>query len=190
MHKKGRENSNSDILSQSTHMAEAPPLKEEKYAEFYEVDEPIIRFEGGVNEIQYLQRSTAEIAEEQAEDEVSREVIPWEETGQAPEKAETGGKAREVLIARSMFDPDAFKMRDRVLMFTKAANRNWIRDVWRICLPEAMMSDVWSLCHQSDAGECRELEGTLKKFLKEFFMLPTRQKIHLLNSSCDTCLTK
>ena len=34
-----------------TWQAEAPPLEEDKYAEFYEIDEPVIRFEGGVNEI-------------------------------------------------------------------------------------------------------------------------------------------
>ena len=36
-------------------------------------------------------------------------------------------KAREVLVACSMFNPEVFKMKDGVLMFTKAANRNWIR---------------------------------------------------------------
>ena len=47
----------------------------------------------------------------------------WVERGQLPKKVETRGKAREVLVARSMFDPAVFKMKDGVLMFTKAANR-------------------------------------------------------------------
>ena len=34
IHKKGKENSNSDALSRSSHMAEASPLEEDKYAEF------------------------------------------------------------------------------------------------------------------------------------------------------------
>ena len=46
-------------------MGEGLPLEEDEYAEFNEVDEPIIRFEGVVNDIQNVQRSTAEIAEEQ-----------------------------------------------------------------------------------------------------------------------------
>ena len=70
-----------------------------------------------------------------------------------------------------MFDPEVFKMKDEVLMFTKAANRNWIREVWRICLPESMVKEVWSLCHQINLGGLRGLEGTLKKFLKGFFLL-------------------
>ena len=41
-----------------------------------------------------------------------------------PKKAEARGKAREVLVAYSMNDPEVFKIRDRVLMFTKADNRN------------------------------------------------------------------
>ena len=41
-----------------------------------------------------------------------------------PKKAETRCKAREELVAHSMFDPEVFKMRGGVLMFTKAANRN------------------------------------------------------------------
>ena len=49
------------------------------------------------------------------------------------------------------------------------------------------MLEVWSLCHQSDVGG---LNGTLNKFLKGFFMLSARQKIHFLNSGCDTCLIK
>ena len=42
-------------------MVEALPLEEDEYAEFYEIDKPVIRFEGGVNEIQHIQRSLIEI---------------------------------------------------------------------------------------------------------------------------------
>ena len=76
-------------------------------------------------------------------------------------------------------------MKDGVLMFTKAANMNGIGEVWRICLLESMVTKVWSLCHQSDLGGHRGLEGTLNKFLKGY-----RQKIRFLNGGCDTCLTK
>ena len=75
-------------------------------------------------------------------------------------------------------------------MFTKAANRNRIGEVWWICLSESMVSEVWSLNHQSDAGGHKGLEGTLNKFLKGFFILSARQKICFLNCGCDTCLTK
>ena len=98
-----------------------------------------------MNEIQLVQHSTAEIAEEQAKDEVWSEVISWVEQGQVQEKAETRGKARKVLVACSMFEPEVFKMRDRVLMFTKAAHRNWIREVWQLWHPESMVLEVWSL---------------------------------------------
>ena len=43
-HKKDKENNNADLLSRSTHLAEALPLEE--YAEFYDVDELVVRFEG------------------------------------------------------------------------------------------------------------------------------------------------
>ena len=69
----------------------------------------MINFEGGVNEIQHIQRSMMEIAEEQTKEKVWSEVISWVEKGQLPEKAETQGKAREVLVARSIFDPAVFK---------------------------------------------------------------------------------
>ena len=114
-------------------------------------------------------------------------MISWVEQGCVPEKKETRGKAREVLVASSMFNPEVFKMEDGVLMFTKAANRNRIGEVWRICLPESMVMEGWSLCHQSNLGGHGGLEGTLKKFLKEFFLLSARQKkIHFLNCGCDT----
>ena len=80
-----------------------------------------------------------------------------------------------------MFNPEVFKMKDGVLMFTKAANKNRIREVWQICLPESMVKEVWILCHQSDLGGHRGLEGTLNKFLKGFFLLSARQKIRFLN---------
>ena len=51
IHKKGKENSNAIALSRSSHMAEAPPLEEDDYSEFYKIDEPVIKFEEGVNEI-------------------------------------------------------------------------------------------------------------------------------------------
>ena len=89
MHKKGKENSNADVLSHSAHMAESPPLEDGKYAEFYEVDEPVIRFECRVNEIPHVQRSTAETADEKAKDEVWSEVISWVEQGLVREKAKT-----------------------------------------------------------------------------------------------------
>ena len=65
-----------------------------------------------MNEIQNMQHSTAEIAKEQAKNEVWSEVISWVEQRQVPEKAETRGKAWEALVAHSMFDPEVFKMRD------------------------------------------------------------------------------
>ena len=105
-------------------MVEAPPLAEDKYTEFYEINKLVINFEGGVNEIQHIQRSLIEIAEEQSKDEVWSKVISWVEKGQILEKAETQGKAREVLVACTIFDPAVFKMKYGVLMFTKAANRN------------------------------------------------------------------
>ena len=80
-----------------------------------------------------------------------------------------------------MFDPEIFKMKDEVLMFTKAANKNQIGEVLRICLPESMVIEVWSLRHQSNLGGHRGLEGTLSKFLKGFFLLSARQKICFLN---------
>ena len=48
-------------------------------------------------------------------------MISWIEQGRLPEKTETGGKAREIIVVDSMFDPEVFKM--------KAANRNQIREV-------------------------------------------------------------
>ena len=70
IHKKVRENSNTYALSRSSHMAKAPTLEEYKYAEFYEIDKPVIRFEGGVNEMQHIQQSLVEIVEEKSKDEV------------------------------------------------------------------------------------------------------------------------
>ena len=70
IHKKGKANSNVNALSWSTHMGEVPPLEKDEYAEFYEINKPVIKFEGSVNEIQHLQRSTAEIAEEKEKDKV------------------------------------------------------------------------------------------------------------------------
>ena len=127
--KKGKENRNADTLSKSSHMAEAPLLEEDEYAEFYEIDEPVIQFEEGVIEIQHMQCSMMKIAEEQAKDEVWSEVISWVEQGCVLEKMETRGKAREVLVARSIYNPAVFKMKDGVLMFTKAANKNWIGEI-------------------------------------------------------------
>ena len=78
---KGKENSNADALSRSSHIAEAKPLEEDEYAEFCEIDEALINFEEWLNEIQQNQRSLIEIAEEQAKDEVWSEVISWIEQG-------------------------------------------------------------------------------------------------------------
>ena len=79
----------------------------------------MIKFEGGVKETQHIHGSLIEIAKEQSKDEVWRKVISWVEKGQLPEKLETIGKAREVLVVRSMFDPEVFKMKGGVLMFTR-----------------------------------------------------------------------
>ena len=54
IHKKGKENSNTDALSRSSPMGEALPLEEDKYA-FYKIDKPVVRFERGVNKIQLIQ---------------------------------------------------------------------------------------------------------------------------------------
>ena len=86
-----------------------------------------------------------------------------------PNKAETRGKTKKVLAAHSIFNPSLFKMRDGVLMFTKSAIRQLFNyssgEVGRICIPDAMIKEVWSLCPQSDLGGHRGLEGTLNKFL-------------------------
>ena len=70
------------------------------------------QFEGGVNEIQHIQSSMMEIATEQAMDEVWSEVISQVEKGHVWEKMEIRGKAREVLVAHSMFDSEVFKIKD------------------------------------------------------------------------------
>ena len=85
-------------------------------------------------------------------------------------------------------------MKDGVLMFTKAAKKNQVGEVGQMCIPASMVREVWSLCHQSDLGGHRGLEGTLNKFLRGFFMLSARQKLRLklrfLNEGCDTCIVK
>ena len=98
-----------------------------------------------MNEIQHIQQSLIKIAKEQSKDEVLSEFISWVEKGQLPEMAETRGKAREVLLARSMFDPSVFKMKDGVLM-------NQVGELWRIYLPESMIREVWSLCQSERIG--------------------------------------
>ena len=128
--------------------------------------------------------------EEQAKDEVWSEVIQWVEAGKIQEKAETRGKPREVMVAKSMFDPEMFKMWEGVVMFTKATNRNKTGDVWQVCLPESMVSEVWGSCHQSIAGGHKGVDRTLNTCLKGLYVLSTRQKICVLSGGCDTCLTK
>ena len=93
------------------------------------------------------------------------ELISWVEKVQLPEKAKTRGKAREVLVACSMFDSTVFKMKDGVLMFTKAAYKNQVGEVGRIFIPASMVREAWSLCHQSDLAGHRGLERTLNKFI-------------------------
>ena len=66
--------------------SEAPPLSEDEYSEFYEIDEPVIQFADKVIEIQHVQQSMVEIAKEQAKDKVWREVISWVGQGCVPEK--------------------------------------------------------------------------------------------------------
>ena len=102
IHKKGKENRNTDALSRSSHMVEAPPLEEDENTKFYEIGKPVIKFEGGVNEIQHIQHSLIEIAKELSKDKVWSKVISWVDKGQLPEKSETRGKAREVLVVYSI----------------------------------------------------------------------------------------
>ena len=60
IHKKGKENSNADALSRSSHMEDALPMEDDVYAEFYEIDEPVIKYIEGINKIQHIQRSLGE----------------------------------------------------------------------------------------------------------------------------------
>ena len=83
-----------------------------------------------------------------------------------------------------------FKIRDGILMFTKSANRHQSGEVGRICIPKSMIREVWSLCHQSDLGGHRGLDGTLNKFLRGFFMFSLRDKLRYLNDGCDVCIVK
>ena len=117
-------------------------------------------------------------------------MISWVKKGKLPNKVETRGKMKEVLAACSVFYPSVFKIRDGVLMFTKSANRHQSGDVGRICIPNSMIREVWSLCHQSDLGGHRGLEGTLNKFLKRFFTFSARNKLLYLNDGCDVCIVK
>ena len=116
--------------------------------------------------------------------------MQWVNAGHAPDKSEVRGKSREVLVARSKFSTALFKMSDGVLMYTNSANGNQLGEVGRICIPESMVKEVWSLCHQSDSGGHRGIDGTLDKFNRGFFMLSPRPKMRYLNEGCDTCITK
>ena len=88
-------------------------------------------------------------------------MISWVEMGWLPKKAETRGKAREVLLGHSMFNLEVFKMKDGVLMFTKKLHTSLTRGTWE---------DI--------------------EYLKGFFMMSARQKLRFLNGGCNTCLTK
>ena len=171
-------------------MEDALSLEDNVNAKFYNVDEPVIKFLEGINEVQHVQQQLSEVAEEQAKDKVWSEVISWVEKGHMPDKSEARGRSREVLAAHLVFDPTVFKMRDGVLMYTKSANRNQTGEVGRICILESMVKEVWSLCHQSDSGGHRGVEGTLNKFMRGFFMLSARPKLRYLNEGCDTCIFK
>ena len=125
-------------------------------------------------------------------DKVCRDVITWVGQGCVPEKTEFRGKAREVLVTRSMFDPEIFKMKEGVLISPRQLTRPERRGMADMP-PESMITEVWCLCHQSNLGGHRSLEGTLSnllKLVKGFFLLSARQKIPFLNGGCDTCLTK
>ena len=150
----------------------------------------MIKYIEGINEIQHIQRSLGEISEEQVKDEVWSEVIKWVERGSVPDKVEIRGKMKEIQTACSLFNPSVFKIRDGILMFTKSANRHQSGEVGRICIPKSMIREVWSLCHQSDLGGHRGLDGTLNKFLRGFFMFSPRDKLRYLNDGCDVCIVK
>ena len=124
------------------------------------MDEPRIKFSEGINEVQHVQPQLNKVAEEQAKDEAWSKVIKWVEIGYAPDKSEVKGKSREVLVACSKFSPALFKIRNGVLMYTKSANGNQLGEVGRICIPESMVKEVWSLCYQSDSGRHRGIDGT------------------------------
>ena len=64
-------------------------LEDNVYAGFYEVEEPVIKYIEGKNEIQYVQRNLGKIAEEQVKDKVWSEVIKWVEKKELPYIAET-----------------------------------------------------------------------------------------------------
>ena len=68
------------------------------------------------------------------------------------------------MVARPMFDPEVFKMWDKVLTFTKVANQKRIGEVWQICLLESIVAEVWILFYQSDFGGHRGLGGTQRIF--------------------------
>ena len=102
----------------------------------------MIKFEEGVNEIQHMQGSLIEITKKKSKDKVWSKVISWIEKRHLLEKSETRVKAREVLVEYSMLNPEVLKMKDGVLMFTKAANKYWIGEVWQICLPESMVKEA------------------------------------------------
>ena len=83
-------------------MEDALSLEDDVYVEFYDVEEPVIKFLEGINEVQHVQQQLSEVAEEQAKDEVWSEVISWVEKGHMPDKLEARGRLREVLAARSL----------------------------------------------------------------------------------------
>ena len=97
IHKKGKINSNVDALSRASHMEDAPLMEEDVYAEFYEVEEPVIKYREEVNEIQHIQQNWGEITEEQAKDEVWKEVISWVEKGKLPDTWEDEGGSRSLI---------------------------------------------------------------------------------------------
>ena len=51
VHNKGRENSNPVALRRSIHIVDPPPLEDDEYAEFYEVDKQVISFEDSMNTV-------------------------------------------------------------------------------------------------------------------------------------------
>ena len=49
-------------------MEDALSLEDDVYAEFYDVEKPVIKFLESINEVQHFQWHTSEVAEEQSKD--------------------------------------------------------------------------------------------------------------------------
>ena len=193
-HRPGKQNSNADAVSRSSHLE--PPTKEEEEEEagyIHRLYEFVKKLEADDKMIRSLHRNSDKLTRdnlvrEQKDDQILEQVRTWVKEKKLPSKQEVKDQPEELKVYYQNFE--ALKLEKDVLYRIKQCNDPTGKKVYQICVPDKLQKVVHHWSHAHPTSGHFGIKATLLRCVERFYYPGMRKDSETRVKACPECLAK